>query len=119
MLSRPMLSRLVAPLTLCLLLAVPALAEVSARFFPAAFAELDEASRRAVQAELQRVGLYDGTVDGSYGPGTEKALVRAVERLQQDSFEVTILLDTEADAVSFLFVLAEGGYAQWLSRSGG
>lgn len=109
-----MLPRLLAPLLLALALAVPALAEVDARFFPAAFAELDEAGRRAVQQELQAAGFYRGAIDGRYGPGTESALVRAATRLQEESFGLSVFLDTEADAISFLFALAEGSYAEWL-----
>jgi hypothetical protein len=113
-----MLSRVLAPMIVTLALVLPALAEVSARFFPAAFGALDDSQRRAVQHELQTAGFYGGAIDGRYGSGTEKALLQAVEHMQENSYGLVVLLDTEADAVSFLFALAEGSYAKWLYGEG-
>lgn len=46
-----------------------------------AFAELPENARRSVQVELQMAGLYSGTVDGAFGPGTRAALVAAARTI--------------------------------------
>ncbi|MCR8725352.1 peptidoglycan-binding domain-containing protein [Frigidibacter sp. ROC022] len=114
-----MLSRLLSAPIVVLALAAPALAEVSARHFPAAFEALDETQRRTVQQELQTAGLYGGSIDGRYGPGTERALIQAVDRIVGDGFHgIAIFLDTEADAISFMFTLAEGGYSKWLYGEG-
>lgn len=112
-----MLPRLLSSLAVVVALAAPALAEVSARYLPAAFEALDDSQRRAVQQELQTAGLYSGSIDGRYGPGTERALVAAVVRLGEDS-GIAVYLDTEGDAVSFMFTLADGGYAKWLYGEG-
>ena len=42
----------------------------------AAFMAMSERQRRTVQEELKTAGFYEGRVDGSYGPGTERALAK-------------------------------------------
>ena len=39
------------------------------------FVSLDDTTRGAVQASLVILGLYDGLIDGKFGPGTYKALI--------------------------------------------
>ena len=43
-------------------------------------AMFNEADRRRVQLALQRLGYYDGTVDGIYGPET----IAAIRRFQHE-----------------------------------
>lgn len=52
------------------------------------FNRLSSAERRSVQALLAERGFYDSGVDGTYGPGTEAALIAQLQSLADEGQEV-------------------------------
>jgi hypothetical protein len=45
------------------------------------FTRLPASDRRSIQRLLAREGHYKGSIDGAYGPGTEKALISRLQRM--------------------------------------
>ena len=65
---------------------------ISPIWSPAVVAVLNEADRRRVQLALQRLGYYDGQVDGRFGPES----LAAIRRFQHEvGAEMTGRLTTE------------------------
>lgn len=65
-----------------------------------AFVSLTEDERFVIQQRLARRGFYQGTVDGTTGPGTRGAVRQQATVLVADG--MSIRLDTEAGARAFL-----------------
>ncbi|MBX6322346.1 MAG: peptidoglycan-binding protein, partial [Rhodospirillaceae bacterium] len=59
---------------------------------------LSREDRRRIQSELQRLGYYDGSIDGDFGPGTRAA----VRRYQEDIGEEATGQLTPAQAMRLL-----------------
>ena len=65
------------------------------RDWPRGYERLDEAGRKEVQQRLQRLGYYDGEIDGMFGPSTKKAVIDFQKRsgVTPDGFPSQALLD--------------------------
>jgi hypothetical protein len=86
----------------------------------AAFEALPASGRSMVQSELQITGLYQGTIDGSYGRQTEAALIAGAEFLAYNSRgKVKVDLTSAAGVSAYLRGLAGGEFAAWLYGEGG
>jgi hypothetical protein len=108
-----------------LLLALPvlvltsAIAKAQASTLAVAFAELPPAARRAAQEQLALGGLYDGRIDGAYGPRTQAALVSAAQFITDNSNgRTSIDLNSSGGAQSYLNALARGEFAKYLWGEG-
>ena len=85
----------------------------------AAFMAMSERQRRTVQEQLKTAGFYEGRVDASYGPGTERALAEAAAFISENSRgEARYDLRSEAGIRAYLSDLADGTAAAWLYGEG-
>ena len=83
------------------------------------FEMLPKHERRKVQTELSYTGLYNATIDGSYGPSTERALVSGARFLADNSRNQIRVDLTGAPGVNeYITGLASGRYAAWLYGEG-
>ncbi|MFD2738473.1 peptidoglycan-binding protein [Sulfitobacter aestuarii] len=84
------------------------------------FEMLPASDRRKVQTELSYAGLYNAAIDGSYGPGTERALVAGARYLEDNSRgRVRVDLAAAAGVNAYVTGLVNGSYAAWLYGEGG
>ncbi|NCM98024.1 MAG: hypothetical protein AUK60_00570 [Rhodobacteraceae bacterium CG2_30_10_405] len=98
--------------------AVPLLAQ--AELLRASFSALAPDQARRVQTELQGAGLYEGAIDGRYGPRTEASLVAGAAFLAENSEGAVIIDLTSPEGVAaYLRALHEGKLAAWLYGEGG
>ena len=63
--------------------------------WPRGYEPLNEAGRMQMQKHLQQLGLYDGEIDGKFGPATKKAVLEYQQSrgIEQDGFPSKALLD--------------------------
>ena len=63
--------------------------------WPRGYEPLNEAGRKEMQRHLQRLGHYDGEIDGKFGPASKKAVLEYQQRhgMNQDGFPSRALLD--------------------------
>ena len=97
-----------------LLGAGPSLAQDPA-WLETAYTSMGLSERKMVQEELKKAGLYEGSIDGIFGPATAYALAQTPEFLRThtaDSIEVP--LDTPQDTARFVRELGAGDWGDFL-----
>lgn len=85
----------------------------------AAFESLSPAARRAAQEQLAMAGFYNGGLDGTYGPGTRRALAEAATFIEQNTYGRTRFdLASAKGAGSYLRALAAGELGKYFWGEG-
>ena len=108
-------------LVLCAAVAAVPLAAAAQdrRALRAAFDALPASGRRSVQDELAITGLYDGALDGRYGPRTERGLIAAAAHLTRNwSRLVWPDVSSPSGARAFVQELAARRLSTWLYGEG-
>jgi hypothetical protein len=83
------------------------------------FAMLGVEKRRAVQEQLAMAGLYDGVVDGAFGPKTRNSLINGAVFIKDNSYgRVAFDLTKPDQARQFIGALANGELAKYLWGEG-
>lgn len=84
------------------------------------FESLSASDRRQVQQMMQDAGLYQSTVDGIYGQGTETAAIRTAKFLEENSHgRLGFNLATRGEVAAFLNFLRSDQAPAWLWGEGG
>jgi hypothetical protein len=105
-------------LSLAALIALPASAQ-SADMLKEEFNGLSDFERRNVQVELQIAGLYTSSIDGGWGPGTQRALLSAPGFIHDQSYgRVSVPFSTRTEVQTFMKQIAKGEYSQWFYGEG-
>lgn len=85
----------------------------------AAFGRLSPDGRRTAQEKLAAGGFYMGGIDGTYGAGTNAALLNAAIFVKDNSYgKVVFDLSSGADADRFLAALTGGDLDKYLWGEG-
>lgn len=83
------------------------------------FAALSETQRRSAQDQMAMAGLYDGAVDGAFGPKTRASLVNTAVFIRDNSYgKVVFDLAKPAHASRFLNALSKGELGKYLWGEG-
>lgn len=84
-----------------------------------AFVYLAPQYRRQIQNELAIAGLYNGGIDGEYGPGTEQALIEGAAYIEwSSSGRLYYDLNSPRGIVNYFQDLLTGEAAAWLYGEG-
>lgn len=85
----------------------------------AAFEDVGNQGRHAVQSKLKEAGLYNGGIDGRYGPGTRAAIVAAAALVHEGSYQrVKPDILSAAGARAFVSEIAVGNMDKWFWGDG-
>lgn len=88
--------------------------------FAEAFGALTPAQRQQVQSMLVLADLYQGDVDGVWGPETEQAIAASVRHIIRRSQGQDLPdVSTRAARAAYLRDLAQGGYDMWMTPETG
>ena len=98
---------------------VPTSAVAQQDVLAAAFEGVGNQGRRAVQSKLKDAGLYNGGIDGQYGPGTRGAIVAAADFVHESSYQrVKPDISSAAGARAFVSEIAAGNMDKWFWGEG-
>lgn len=90
------------------------------QWFKDGFHQLSLEERQNVQQELASVGLYNGDIDGVYGPGTEEGLGMLPDYLAANTIDhIVVELENAGDVHRFVKELGQGLWTGYLMGEDG